>query len=328
MSSRQQPWHERWRDARGQSSTMVFVMLWVFILFVALVVNVGQAVNRRVALQVIADAGAYTGASKMAEGLNYMAWANGVIQDEWAMTTDAWAGATVGSIADCGVYNDINGGFNGVSDVMTGMIEAINYSYGGMFNPIGIVHGEAKRVSDYNAGDLFPGEKLDYSEYDFSMETGFIRPHRNLASMMDIERVPNGTDPQTKYPAVWPLGKGSTQRYGQVCTIKVWGIPIPTYRHWDFDVWWKKTDTDTKYFSWVVTAPARSLLVFDEFFGGPKAMPQMKAVAVARPVGGSIILGHPTYVAEMVPVKKVQVTPGFIRDSMKNGFGGVRQVTH
>jgi hypothetical protein len=328
MSTQQRCCLTQWRDERGQSSTMVIVMLWVFILFIALVTNVGQAVNRRIALQVVADAGAFTGATKMAEGLNYMAWANGVIQDQWALTTDAWAAATVGSIADCKVYSGINSGFNGVSDTMTGMIQAINYSYGGMFNPFGIVKGEAKRVSDYNAGDLFPGEKLDYSEFDFSMETGFMRPHRNLVSLMDIERVKTGTNPNTKYPSLWPLGKGAKQRYGQVCTVKVWGIPVPWYKRWNFDVWWKKTDTDTKYFAWVVTAPATNLLIFDKLFGGPKGMPQMKAAAVARPVGGSIALGHPTYVAEMMPVKKVQMTPGFIRDSKKNGFGGVRQVTH
>jgi len=45
-------------------------------------------------------------------------------------------------------------------------------------------------------------------------------------------------------------------------------------------------------------------------------------------VGGSIVDGHPTYVAEMVPVKKVQAMFGFIRDEMKAGFGGMRQVTH
>jgi hypothetical protein len=307
---------------------MVIVMLWVFILFIALVANVGQAVNRRIALQVVADAGAFTGATKMAEGLNYMAWANGVIQDQWALTTDAWAAATVGSIADCSVYDGINNGFNVASDAMTVSMEAINYTYGGTFNPIGLVKGEAKRVSEYNANDLFPGEKLDYSEYDLSMETGFIRPHRGLLSLLDIQRVKNGTNPNTKYPAVWPLGKGSVQRYGQVCTRKVWGVPVPWYKRWDFHVWWRKSDTDTKYFAWVVTAPARSLLIFDALFGGPKGLPQMKAAAVARPVGGSIALAHPTYVAEMMPVKKVQMTPGFIRDSKKNGFGGVRQVTH
>ena len=64
--------HSQWRSDRGQSTAMIIVMLNVFILFVALVANVGQAVNRRVALQVVADAGAYTGATKMAEGLNYM----------------------------------------------------------------------------------------------------------------------------------------------------------------------------------------------------------------------------------------------------------------
>ena len=38
------------------------------LMFVAVVANVGQAVNRRIALQIVADAGAYTGASIMGTG--------------------------------------------------------------------------------------------------------------------------------------------------------------------------------------------------------------------------------------------------------------------
>jgi hypothetical protein len=319
--------HSRWRSERGQSTAMIIVMLTVFILFVALVANVGQAVNRRVALQVVADAGAYTGATKMAEGLNYMAWANGVIQDYWAFAADAWLAATIGTIADCDTYDGINSTFNGASDVMTGAIQALNLSYGGALSPIGLVHGEAKRVSDYNAGDLFPGEKLDYAEYDLNQDTGFIYPHRNLVFMMDISRVDDGTDPQTSYPALPPLGKGSKQSYTQVCLKQVFLIKVPIVKTWDWNVWWKKSDSDTKYFAWVVTAPASRLMIFDAFFG-PNGIPKMKAAAAARPVGGSIVDGHPTYVAEMVPVKKVQAMFGFIRDEMKAGFGGMRQVTH
>jgi hypothetical protein len=316
-----------WRNERGQSMAMVIVMLTVFMLFIALVANVGQAVNRRVALQVVADAGAYTGATKMAEGLNYMAWANGVIQDYWAFATDAWLAATIGTVADCDTYDGINNTFNSASDVMTVAIQAINLSYGGVFNPVGIVHGEAKRVSDYNAGDLFPGETLDYSEYDLSQETGFITPHRNFLFMMDISRVDDGTDPQTSYPALPPLGKGSKQSYTQLCLKTVGLIKVPIVKSWDWNVWWKKSDSDTKYFAWIATAPASRLMIFDAFFG-PNGMPKMKAAAAARPVGGSIVDGHPTYVAEMVPVKKVQTMGGFILDSMKAGFGGMRKVTH
>lgn len=320
---------QAWRSERGQSTAMIIVMLTVFMLFIALVANVGQAVNRRVALQVIADAGAYTGATKMAEGLNYIAWANGVIQDYWAFATDAWLAATIGTVADCDTYDSINSTFNSASDAMTAMIDVLNLTYGGVFQPIGIVHGEAKRVSDYNAGDLFPGEvsQLSYAEYDLSQETGFITPHRNFVNMMDLSRVDDGTDPQTSYPALPPLGGGSKQSYSQLCLKTVGLIKVPIVKSWDWNVWWKKTDSDTKYFAWIVTAPPARLMIFDSFFG-PNGLPQMKAAAAARPVGGSIKDGHPTYVAEMVPVKKVQTMAGFILDSMKAGFGGMRQVTH
>jgi hypothetical protein len=325
----QQPLRSRVRGHCGQSTAMVIVMLTVFMLFIALVANVGQAVNRRIALQVIADAGAYTGATKMAEGLNYIAWANGVIQDYWAFADDAWLAATIGTVADCDTYDSINSTFNSASDAMTAMIDVINLTYGGVFQPFGIVHGEAKRVSDYNAGDLFPGEKdaMSYAEYDFSTETGVIMPKRNYLYMMDLSRVDDGTDPKTSYPALPPLGSGSKQSYSQLCLKTVGFFKVPIVKSWDWNVWWKKSDSDTKYFVWIATAPASRLMIFDPFFG-PNGMPQMKAAAAARPVGGSIVDAHPTYVAEMVPVKKVQTMSGYILDSMKAGFGGMRQVTH
>jgi hypothetical protein len=306
---------------------MIIVMLTVFILFVAMVANVGQAVNRRIALQVVADAGAFTGATKMAEGLNYMAWANGVTQDYWAVATDAWAAATLLTVADCDTYDGINETYNGAADVMQGAMKVINFTYGGIFMPGGIVHGEAKRVSDYNAGDLFPGEKLDYAEYEFSTEVG-ITPHRDFIQMMDLDQVDDGTDPKTSLPAApLLLGKGSKQSYSQFCLKTVGFFKVPFYKSWDWNVWYKKSSDETKYFAWIATAPASRLMIFDAFFG-PNGMPEMKAAAAARPVGGSIVDGRPTYVAEMVPVKKVQTLGGFIMDSMKAGFGGMRTVSH
>lgn len=297
---------------------MIIVMLTVFILFVALVANVGQAVNRRVALQVVADAGAFTGATKMAEGLNYMAWANGVTQDYWAVATDAWAVASVGTLADCDTYTTINNTYNNAATVMQTAIKAINYTYGGPL--FGIVHGEAKRVSDYNAGDLFPGERLSYAEFDLSGETGFITPHRDYIELMTLDDVPNGTDPKTSlFVAPLLLGSGSKQTYSQFCLKQVGPFKVPWWGSWNWNVWYKKSSDDTKYFSWVVTAPRSRLMIFDAFFG-PNGMPEMKAAAAARPTGGSIVDGRPTYTAEMVPVKKVQNMPGFILDPMKNGL--------
>ena len=45
-------------------------------MFVGTMVNVGQAINRRMALQIAADAGAWTGATNMAIGMNALADVN------------------------------------------------------------------------------------------------------------------------------------------------------------------------------------------------------------------------------------------------------------
>jgi Putative Flp pilus-assembly TadE/G-like len=318
----------RWRDDRGQSSAMVIVMLTVFILFVALVANVGQAVNRRIALQVVADSGAWTGATKMAEGLNYIAWANGLIQDYWVFATDAWVVNTVAG-ATCDGYDGVNNTYNGLVDPLYGMIQIIDTTYGGSVLPAGIVYNEAKGASSFNARDLFPGETLDYNEYDLSQEAGFITPmHRDLIQMMDLQKVDDGTNPKSSYSdlALPPLGPGSTQSYTQPC-VKFFGpVAVPWVGHWDWNVWYKKSSSQVRYFAWIVKAPKSRLMIFDAFFG-PNGMPEMKAAAAARPVGGSIVDGRPTYVAEMVPVKRVMTLP-FIRDPMSASLGGIRQVTH
>src|SRR5580704_10285316 len=77
----------RRHSERGQSTAFVASMLFVMMLFVAVVANVGQAVNRRIALQIVADAGAYTGASIMATGLNQLAFWNAALQYTWAIFT-------------------------------------------------------------------------------------------------------------------------------------------------------------------------------------------------------------------------------------------------
>jgi hypothetical protein len=316
----------RWRSERGQSTAMVIVMLWVLVLFVALVANVGQAVNRRIALQVIADAGAYTGASKMAEGMNHIAYANGVIQDFYALATEAWAVNTA-AFATCSGYDGINSAYKGAYQAMNVPIQIINYSYGGAMTPVG-VHKEAERVSDYNAWDLFPQEHLSYSEYDFSTETGVIMPSRDLFNLIDIEEVPSWTeDPNSKWPSIPPLGSTGKSSWTQPCLTVCGLVPCVLPETWDFPLWYKRSSSDVRYFVWIAEAPATRSLIYDSIFG-PNSVPAMKAAAVARPVGGDIKKGEPQYVAQMVPVKRVMTTGGYITDSRSPGFGGLRQVTH
>lgn len=305
---------------------MVLVMLWVLILFVALVANVGQAVNRRIALQVVADSGAYTGATKMAEGLNYMAHANGVIQDFWGMATWAWAGNMVlPPGGTCAGFTGINNAYKGVYYAMYAPMQTINFTYGGLGSPFGIVRMEAERVSNYNAADLFPGEQLEYHEMDFSSDVA-IGPSRDFGVLMSLEDVPDGTDANTKYSPWPPLGPGSDKQITQPCWQMCGLVPCFIPNTWSFPVWQQRDGSDTRYFVWIATAPATRALIFDQFFG-PNAIPQMKAVGVARPMGGSIKEGTPKYVAQMMPARRVILTGGQIFDS-QNPWGPTRRVTH
>ncbi len=323
----------RWRSERGQSTAMVIVMLWVLVLFVALVANVGQAVNRRVALQVVADSGAYTGATKMAEGMNYIAYANGTMQDYWALATDAWAVNTL-ALDTCSGFDVIHGVYEGLYQAMNIPVQIIDgygpLGYGGWLAG-GLVFNEAKRVSDYNAQDLFPHETLSYREHSplggSALEEGIITPQRDMLRLVDLDEVPDGTDPNTKYPAVPPLGKGSTTSHTQPCLTVCGIVPCVLPETWDFDVWYKKSSSDVRYFVWIVEAPASRVMIFDAFFG-PNAMPKMTAAAAARPVGGDIEKGLPKYVAQMVPMKRVMQSGGYIRDDKSPSLGGMRQVTH
>lgn len=319
-------WIRRGRSERGQSTAMVVVMLWVLMLFVALVANVGQAVNRRVALQIVADAGAYSGASKMAEGMNYIAYANGAIQDYYGVATWAWLVNTA-ALSTCGGFDGINGAYTGLYWAMNVPILALNFGYGGWMHPGGQIWQEAHRNSVFNAKDLFPSreeyENFEYSEWDLSPEVGIRPGHRDALFMVDIDEVDSYSDsPNTKYEAIPPLGTTGHQSQTQPCVTSC--PPCVMVKTWDFPLWYEKTDDDPQYMVWIVTAPPVKSMMFNNFFGG---IPQMKAVAVARAVGGDIKEGQRKYVAEMVPVSRVQVVPGMIMDQ-SSPWGPTRRVTH
>ena len=65
-----QPAKKRLQNERGQTTIFFIAAFWTLFLFLAFVVNLGEAINRRVKLQMVADAGAWTGASKQASELN------------------------------------------------------------------------------------------------------------------------------------------------------------------------------------------------------------------------------------------------------------------
>ncbi len=292
----------RWRDQRGQSTVLVASMLFVLVLFVAMLANVGQAVNRRMAVQMVADTGAYTGATVMAVGLNAMAVMNKRIQDGWV--TLAWATA----------------GFwithHSVSMVAPPLYKVWRAAFAGGIRLVNFVFSqlpemEARRVSMENVADLFPGEQGRFEDAfdEWDPALGIFNA-RSQFSDMPIEEVSEDSEP---HPAIWnmPFGMARSQHnpwwfcftacVGFVCD---WHIETDTFSHW-----YRKSGDDPQYFVWRVTAPAVPSMMFDDIFG---PIPEMSAIAVAKPVGGSIEEGTDTYVAKMVPVARASVVNRYV----------------
>jgi hypothetical protein len=121
-----------------------------------------------------------------------------------------------------------------------------------------------------------------------------------------------------------PLGSSGVQNHTQPCLTVCGLVPCVIVKSWDFPLWYRKTDDDPQYVTWIATAPPAKSMMFDWFFGG---VPEMKAVAVARAVGGEILTGDRRYVAEMVPTSRVQAMSGFILDSASPWLP-LRRVTH
>lgn len=279
------PRRPAWRDASGQTFVFVLTSLFTLFLIVGVSMNVGQAVNRRIMLQIAADAGAFTGASEMARGLNTIARLNRRIQRAWGGMTIATAGFT---FPPCSA-SDLGTRAYGVARWNLGqLIRLVNIGYGLR------AASEARRITEYNGLDMFPFEQLQMGESDSQSGIG---PQRPLSQLVDLLEVEDGT-----WPNALALAAGSRNRRW-LC----WGgFPPVSTRSQSFDLWYR-ADSDRMpiSFAWVVKAPARSARVFDAFFG-PRAIPEMAAAAVAKPVGGDIRLGRDTYVVKMMPVRQIR----------------------
>lgn len=316
-------------------------MLFVMVLFVAVVVDVGQAVNRRIGLQIVADAGAFTGATNMAVGLNNIAYWNKWIQTFWTGLSYFTGGFFISPFpceandAAVNVYKGLRAGL-GVA------IATVNMAY--MVRPA----MEARRVSEYNIADLFPGElekgNFTFAEWNLSPEVGVILPKRNLFpfttagqasdqeyGVYKLRQVGDGTSPEGDLPAFDFGFASSDSRRSATWGCPCEGIPFLTcapFTSADFNVWYEKENSNVNYFVWLVTARPIQALMFDSILG-PNAIPEMRAVGVAKPVGGTIVDGTSEYVAKMVPASKVMLSPfgtGVIYDSQyKSSF---RVVTH
>jgi hypothetical protein len=320
----------QWRSQDGQTIVMMLCMLMIFTLIAAMVVNVGQAVNRRVALQLVADAGAYTGATAMAEGLNYMAFANRRIQELWPFFTYAWdAAAALPPPGTCSALHGVVNTYNAARAPYAGAFEIINRIYSVW------PYVEARRISEKNADQLFPGER-GRGQFSFreilgsppdNPQEGVITPARDVFSLMDTQDVPDGTSPNSTFTPIWPFPTSDSSFTWWCWTCCIVLLPYLEPQQFNPDVWFERSDSDPRYFVWRVRVKEANALMFNQLFG---QLPAMTAVAVAKPVGGSIIGGDPSYVAKLVSVSgsKVLLTGGVIRDTNLDAFGGIRPVTH
>jgi len=272
-------------DERGQIFPFAVTLLFALFIVSAVVINVGQAVNRRIFLQIAADAGAYTGATEMARGLNTIADLNGTIQRAWGVLTYATMGFTLTACpaSDLGVA-----GYSTVYQATNTMIRLVNIGYGMR------ARAQAERVTTYNAMDLFPGERLEMGETDVASGLVSQRPQGKL---VDLQEVPAGTSPFA--PAL------SSARKAANWTCMMGIIPMP--RSAFFGLWYQKRAGPPIAFVWVVKAPATRARVFDSFFGG-NTIPKMTAVAVAKPVGGHIKEMNAKYVTKLIPVRDLKGT--------------------
>lgn len=291
---------QRAREARGQSSVMAMTMLTVLFLFIGLSVNIGQAVNRRMAAQIMADAGAYTGATNMAIAANNVARWNLDIQRAWSLLT--WATGGFILAPDCAINDQAVSAYRAFRRVTGLMLQVTNLGY------VRVASNEARRSARYNSYDLFPAEieQMSYREVDPRPDVR-ISARRNLAPMppdagvFTLGQVSSGSRPRGGIPAL----SGARRSATWLCICN--GCPPPLRiqpRSGSFDVWYRKADPGVNYFSFIVAAPRASTLILDRFFGG-RAMPEIKAAAAAKPVGGSIERGESRYVTKMMPLRNV-----------------------
>ena len=185
----------------GQTTALVCAMLFTLVMFVALVANVGQMVNRRVALQLMADAGAWSGATVQAVQLNHYAYWSRFVQNAYVYTSAITFGFRVGECWSS--WEAMKVYYYGLGGMTLTGTRFINKAY-----------EEAERHSKFNADDLFPGER---DNFDYATAAG---PDDGLVSTL----LPYGNIPPT------PLWQGDDLYTGDHAwsreTLEQWPLEL------------------------------------------------------------------------------------------------------
>ena len=282
-------WPTRLRDESGQITFFVLCSFFTFFMFFALVANVGQAVNRRVLLQMVADAGAFSGASAQASAMNSISEFNQIIDTSWDVTQGLMLYFT---FQFCGADDAITGAYRGIETAMSAMIRVANHG-GAVWSFM-----EAEMVTRQNIRNLFRDGSV-VTPLDLNADF-FSNP---LSSVL------HGANLLEAWPALTSL---SLVRLEQDSVTKNWLCYTPPWsvspKSGSFNLPWEKSDEEevTRFYWWVRAKPVRALVMAKRPwlpFGFPE-LPQMEAVALAKPVGGDIEpdgLGD-EYVAKMIPL--------------------------
>ena len=138
---------------RGQSTPFFLCFLVLMTVMVGTMVNVGQAINRRIALQIAADAGAWTGATNMAVGMNALAEVN-----DWRRDIEPLISVVLPIAGLLAADEPVIKAWEFATTVLNLADGAIQLGYAK------IPYDEAARVTWYNNQDLFPGEQLRWYE--------------------------------------------------------------------------------------------------------------------------------------------------------------------
>lgn len=265
---------------QGQTMFFFVVAFWTLFLFLAFVVNLGQAINRRVMLQMVADAGAWTGAAKQAQVLNSLSKLNDA-EKNWIYTPTQVLSVdftvTLEPLAVVAEYLWKIG--NGVYKTMftlrnqTGNMDAV---------------GAAMDVTEKNANELFHGESLDY----VNMKYAYL-----ATELMTTKKVEKMAGSNTEFVGIYWIGADTHT----VDLSEVWNIAEDNHKIVNF-LWWVK-------------APAVGGPVLPSIF----RIPQMTAVALAKPTNGSLdpenggnAHSH-GYVVRMIPLS-------YLKDSSYWGY--------
>lgn len=289
-------------NERGQSTPFFLCFLVLMTVMVGTMVNVGQAINRRMALQIAADAGAWTGATNMSIGMNALAEVNDWRHD----ITDATHAALL--ITGPIPYLELDEVVKTVWRIATAIVDTVDLGINMGYAKI--PYDEAARVTFYNNQDLFPGEQLQWYEGyrpvvfdgrddEMSEEMPIIKSRETVCWVQPF--------PFMKFPLAPCLVDeepiDDTFMYLGICYALFVAYPCPEF--FDHTYWWKKSDFET-VFVWVVEAP-ETRAIFNPFgVFGDDAIPLMRAAAAAKPVGGNIEEGQDDYAAKMVPLGKAQ----------------------